>query len=147
MDIVVALAFTFIGSSLPSNGNRRQARNARNPAPAPVPNARAGVVQKRSLVRVAKASLAPVIPGTSLEDLKDEDWKRVPHIEEILAYGRERPGFFRYTWKGSYAVLNKMYLDWIHSVPMNSPLYENGQWVPTFVELHWKHFHPYLFSS
>lgn len=139
MEIVaVVLGCTVLaGPSLLNRANHYNARPA---------NRHYGVVQKRMLVRVAKQSLAPVIPGALLEDLKDEDWKRVPHIEQILAYARHDAGLLTYEWKGSYAVLNKMYLDWLHSVPMNSPLYENGQWVPTFVNMHLKHFKPSFFD-
>jgi len=74
-------------------------------------------------------------------DMTDRDWAEVPHIRTICHMARDRAGFLSYYWIKKFVVLNKMYLDWLHTIPMDSPIHMVGNYEKVFVELHLKHFH------
>jgi hypothetical protein len=135
---VASIVATFHGLVTPAidymnrEENRALARNQEN-----------GRVQKEPLVRDTREWVAP---GERPSDLTDEDWKQVPHIREICLYAKERPGVLPYYWIKSFAKLNKMYIDWVHSIPMDSPIHLEGNYASMFVELHLKHFGPGLYG-
>jgi len=119
-----------------------------------VPMPMYGRVQKKMpLVRDSREhlkshALLQEEPGQDEEDeviqdveMTNREWMEVPHIRAICQAAKDRAGFLSYYWIKKFVVLNKMYLDWLHSIPMNSPIHTTGNYEKVFVELHLKHFH------
>ena len=74
------------------------------------------------------------------ESPEEEMWKNVPHVRAIREYGLQRKGFYHLYWPYSPMELHTLFLEWLHSVPMESPLHERGNYAETFVELHRHYF-------
>ena len=95
-----------------------------------------GYVQRIGTLRAARAEAHQ----NKNDEMTDDDWKGVPHIMAIREYGRQRPGIYNLYWNHRPILLHVMYMKWLHSIPMDSPLHEQGNYTETFVELHLKHF-------
>jgi hypothetical protein len=81
------------------------------------------------------------IPGDRYaDDLTDEEWKQVPHMKAIKEYGQKRAGIYNLYWTRHPVLLNALYMKWLHSVPMDSPIHLAGNHIEVFVELHRKYF-------
>ena len=96
-----------------------------------------GKIQKMPLVRECKEQ---ALPGEVLQEISNHDWKTVPHIHDICHYAKHGHGCVSYYWTKSLARLNRMYIDWVHSIPADSPIHQKGDYIPIFFQLHIKHF-------
>ena len=69
----------------------------------------------------------------------DEEWREISYIQAICEYARNRKGILNFYWPHRLFVLHQMYLNWLCTVPNESPIH-NGKTVETFVELHLAYF-------
>lgn len=67
-------------------------------------------------------------------------WMDVPHIQAICHYAIHRAGILNFYWTRSPALLNHHYVNWIHTIPEESPLHQSGNYAATFVEMHLEYF-------
>lgn len=67
-------------------------------------------------------------------------WMDVPHIQSICHYALHRAGILSFYWTRSPALLNHYYVNWIHTIPEESPLHKSGNYAETFVEMHLNYF-------
>lgn len=100
-------------------------------------NPMVGMIQKMPLVRECKEQAEP---GEIIQEMSNDDWKQVPHIHDICHHAETGHGLIPYYWTKSLARLNKMYVDWVHSIPMDSPIHIHGNYTEIFFQLHIKYF-------
>lgn len=105
-----------------------------------------GVVQDKPLLREARASFISPFEAQNHDVMDDEDWMKVPHIRAICNYAYHRDTLLSYYWTERFIILNRMYLDWIHSLPVQSSIHNEGNYAQVFVELHLDHFKPGLYG-
>jgi len=67
-------------------------------------------------------------------------WTDVPHINSICHYALHRVGILSFYWTRSPALLNYHYVNWVHTIPEESPLHKSGNYAETFVEMHLDYF-------
>lgn len=103
-----------------------------------------GSTQSKPLLREARASLFPIDHMESNDAMSDQDWQKIPHIYQICQYAHDRDVLLSYYWTGRFIVLNKLYLDWLHTIPIHSPIHDEGNYAQVFVELHLHLFTPGL---
>jgi hypothetical protein len=96
-----------------------------------------GIIQKMPIHRNADGDEIVTCDG---HELSTSYWKEVPHILSICHYALHRAGIFSFYWTRSLALLNLHYVNWIHTIPAESPLHQSGNYAETFVEMHLKYF-------
>jgi hypothetical protein len=106
------------------------------------------VINKKPLLRDSIIAFIQHQPGVNVyNQLTDEECRQFPHIQQICEYARDhRPGFYSYYWIHRLAILNKIYIDWLHTLPHHSHIHQAGNYAQVFVELHLKFFHNGLYG-